>query len=43
MTKAIVVRTSQIRPQLMVATYVCDICNGENYLEINDSIFKPLG
>lgn len=26
----------------MVATYICDICNGENYREINDSTFKPL-
>jgi len=32
MVKAIVVRTSEIKPELTVATYICDLCGCENYM-----------
>jgi DNA replicative helicase MCM subunit Mcm2 (Cdc46/Mcm family) len=34
--KCIVTRTSDIRPELAVATYACDVCGFENYQEIID-------
>jgi DNA replication licensing factor MCM7 len=40
--KAIVVRVSEIKPQIVVATYACDICGCENYLEVVDNNYKPL-
>lgn len=40
--KAIVVRASTVKPEIVVATYACDICGCENYQEIKDSIYKPL-
>lgn len=30
--RAIVVRVSEVKPEIMVATYACDICGCENYL-----------
>ena len=32
MVKAIVLRTSEIKPELTVATYICDLCGCENYM-----------
>lgn len=34
--KCIVIRSSDIRPELSVATYACDVCGYENYQEIVD-------
>ena len=42
MVKCIVVRTSEIKPEIAVATYACDICGCENYLEVFDNNYKPL-
>lgn len=30
--KAIVVRASEVKPEIAVATFACDICGCENYL-----------
>jgi DNA replication licensing factor MCM7 len=30
--KAIVVRVSEIKPHIVIATFACDICGCENYL-----------
>lgn len=30
--KAIVVRASEVKPEISVATFACDICGCENYL-----------
>lgn len=30
-TKGIVVRVSDIKPQIAVATYTCEVCGCENY------------
>lgn len=40
--KAIVVRTSEIKPEIIVATFACDICGCENYLEVTENNYKPL-
>jgi DNA replication licensing factor MCM7 len=42
MVKAIVVRASVVKPEIVVATYACDVCGCENYQEIRDSSYKPL-
>lgn len=40
--KAIVVRASEIKPEIAVATYACDVCGCENYLEVFDNNYKPM-
>ena len=40
--KAIVVRVSEVKPEISVATFACDICGCENYLEVLDNNYKPL-
>jgi len=40
--KAIVVRASEIKPEIAVATYACDACGCENYLEVFDNNYKPM-
>lgn len=40
--KAIVVRTGEVKPELVLATYACDICGCENYVEVFDNNYKPL-
>lgn len=40
--KAIVVRASEVKPEISVATFACDICGCENYLEVMDNNYKPL-
>ncbi|KAM3132906.1 hypothetical protein pb186bvf_015054 [Paramecium bursaria] len=40
--RAIVVRTSEVRPQIIVACYSCDACGYENYCTINGKTFTPL-
>ena len=32
--KAIVVRATEVKPQLVIATYACDVCGCENYFEV---------
>ena len=40
--KAIVVRASEIKPEIAVATFACDICGCENYIEVIDNSYRPL-
>ena len=40
--KAIVVRASEIKPELTVATYACDSCGCENYQEIYGGVYQPM-
>lgn len=40
--KAIVVRTSDVKPQLVLATYTCEVCGCENYQEVSSKEFSPL-
>lgn len=42
MTRAIVVRASEVKPELVVGTFACDICNCENYQLIIDSNYRPM-
>jgi DNA replication licensing factor MCM7 len=42
MVRAIVVRASEIKPELTMATYICDLCGCENYMEVFDNSYKPL-
>ena len=30
--KGIVVRATEVKPELVVATYTCDVCGCENYV-----------
>jgi len=40
--KAIVVRVTEIKPFLKVASYSCDVCGNEVYQTISDRVFLPL-
>mmetsp|Transcript_5081 Transcript_5081/g.7769 ORF Transcript_5081/g.7769 Transcript_5081/m.7769 type:complete len:734 (+) Transcript_5081:104-2305(+) len=40
--KGMVTRTSDVKPQVSVVTYTCDICGSEIYQEISGSQFMPL-
>lgn len=40
--KAIVVRVTDIKPFLKVASYSCDVCGNEVYQSIPDKVFLPL-
>ena len=40
--KAIVVRASEVKPEISVATFACDVCGCENYLEVLDNNYRPL-
>lgn len=40
--KGIVIRTDEVRPRLSVATFTCDVCGSENYMEIFNDHFHPL-
>ena len=40
--KGIVLRATDVRPELTVATYTCDVCGSENYVEVLDQSYKPL-
>ena len=40
--KAMVVRVSDVRPLITVATYSCDACGFENYQLVLGKIFTPL-
>jgi DNA replication licensing factor MCM7 len=41
-TRGIVVRASELMPQIVVATYVCDRCAGEIYQEVVSKVYMPL-
>ena len=41
--KGIVLRATDVKPELIVATYTCDVCGCENYVEVLDNTHKPLG
>lgn len=34
--KAIVIRVTQVKPELVIGTYTCDSCGCENYYEVNN-------
>lgn len=40
--KAIVVRASEVKPEISVATFACDVCGCENYMEVLDNNYRPL-
>lgn len=40
--KAIVLRSSDVKPQILVATFTCDICAYENYQPVSGKSFTPL-
>lgn len=40
--KGIVIRTDEVKPRLAVATFTCDICGNENYMEIFNDYFHPM-
>ena len=40
--KAIVIRAGEVKPEISVATYACDVCGCENYLEVIDNDYRPL-
>lgn len=40
--KAIVLRSSDVKPQILVATYTCDTCGYENYQQVTGKSFTPL-
>jgi len=40
--KAIVLRATDVKPELVVATYACDSCGSENYNHILDGVHKPM-
>lgn len=40
--KAIVVRVSDVKPMITVATYVCDACGFEIYQTVTNKIYTPL-
>lgn len=39
---AIVVRTSDVKPMLVMATYTCEVCGCENYQSVTSKEFNPL-
>ena len=41
-TKAIVVRVSDVKPEIVLATYTCEVCGYENYQEVTGKEFNPL-
>ena len=41
-TRAIVVRVSDVKPELVLATYSCQACGYENYQEITGKEYTPL-
>ncbi len=41
-TKGMVTRVSEIKPEILVATYACNICGCENYQEVFDISYYPL-
>lgn len=40
--KAIVLRATDVKPELVIATYACDNCGCENYSHVMDGVHKPL-
>lgn len=40
--KSIVVRVSDVKPMITVATYVCDACGFEIYQTITNKTYNPL-
>jgi DNA replication licensing factor MCM7 len=40
--RAMVTRITDVKPLMRVATYTCDACGCENYLEVNSRSFMPL-
>lgn len=40
--KAIVLRATEVKPELVVATYTCDVCGSQNYVVVLDGAHKPL-
>lgn len=40
--KGIVIRTDDVKPRISVATFTCDVCGSENYMEILNEKFTPL-
>lgn len=40
--KGIVTRASDVKPHIVVCTYICDTCSAEIFHEINDPIYMPL-
>lgn len=40
--KAIVVKVSDVKPMITVATYVCDACGFEIYQTVNSKTYNPL-
>lgn len=37
-----VIRVSEVKPELVIATYACDSCGCENYYEVNNEEFGPM-
>ena len=40
--KAIVVRVSDVKPMITVATYICDACGFEIYQTVTNRVYTPL-
>lgn len=40
--RGIVMRSTEVKPMVVVATYSCDLCGGETYQPVNSLTFKPL-
>ena len=40
--KAIVVRASDVKPEIILATFNCDVCGFENYQQVHGPEFTPL-
>lgn len=40
--KAIVIRATEVKPELVIGTYTCDHCGCENYYEVNNEQFGPM-
>lgn len=40
--KAIVVRTADVKPKMIVATFACDVCGCENYTEVKNDSYRPM-
>ena len=40
--KGVVIRATEVKPMLQVATYTCDRCGAETYQPISSSSFMPI-
>lgn len=40
--KGIVIKADEVKPKIDIATYTCERCGSENYLEVNNQHFQPM-